>query len=155
MTRDTDNCGCGSSCCGSSSTGGKKLTAVRSLRIEWRHLDQQGETCQRCAQTGQAIERVMARLADELSQLGIDVTFEETPLGKDDVAESNTILFNGTPVEELLPGAARAIDSDCPSCSDLIGQDTCCRAVEYQGITFEEIPEWMIHMVAWRAVGLA
>jgi hypothetical protein len=91
-------------------------------------------------------------LKQELGAAGVQVSFTETSLPESRMAESNVILFNGVPLEELLAGVASGT-SDCPSCACLVGRKTACRTVEYAGRSYEEIPEELIRKAAWRAVG--
>lgn len=35
---------------------------MKKLKIEWRHLDVEGETCDRCYDTGDNLEREVRRL---------------------------------------------------------------------------------------------
>jgi hypothetical protein len=75
----------------------------------------------------------------------------ETELPQEDLAQSNTVLFNGVPLEQLLEGAA-ASESTCQSCSCLTGTAVTCRTVEYDGRSYEEIPEELIRKAAYAAL---
>lgn len=116
---------------------------MKTLTIEWRHYDKQGETCDRCATTGAAVKKVISGLNAELEKKGFAVTFTETLLPEELMDQSNLLLFNGVPLEQVLDNAAAA-ENSCASCSCLTGTDTSCRTVEYQGVTYEEIPEELI-----------
>jgi hypothetical protein len=131
---------------------GWQEVSMKRLDIEWRHFERDGETCLRCAATGKTLQQVMAELKQELGAAGVQVSFTETSLPESRMAESNVILFNGVPLEELLAGVASGT-SDCPSCACLVGRKTACRTVEYAGRSYEEIPEELIRKAAWRAVG--
>lgn len=124
---------------------------MRALKIEWRHYDKEGQTCDRCAATGKSVKEVVAALTAELSTRDIAVTFIETTLPEERMPESNLILFNGTPLEEILAEADTS-DSHCASCSCLTGTNTTCRTIEYNGKTFEEIPEELIREAAYAAL---
>lgn len=115
----------------------------RSLTIEWRHYDKEGQTCDRCSATGKSVKEVVAALTAELAGQDVAVTFIETPLQEEQLPESNLILINGTPLEKIL-AEADASESHCASCSCLTGTDTACRTIEYNGKTYEEIPEELI-----------
>lgn len=39
---------------------------MKSLQLEWKHLDVNGQTCRRCADTGEAVLEVVADLIEEL-----------------------------------------------------------------------------------------
>lgn len=123
---------------------------MQELSIEWRHYDKAGATCDRCASTGEAVKKVISGLGSELEEKGFAVAFRETLLPEELMAQSNMLLFNGVPLEQLLDNAA-VNENSCASCSCLTGTETSCRTVEYQGATYEEIPEELI-LKAIRAV---
>lgn len=124
---------------------------MRELTVEWRHFEKDGATCDRCAATGKSVRDVVTGLSDELAGQGVKVTFVETPLTEELMAQSNMVLFNGIPLEDLL-GTATSAENDCQSCSCLTGTDTVCRTVEYEGRSYEEIPEELIRQAAYTAL---
>jgi hypothetical protein len=126
---------------------------MKELTIEWRHYDKEGATCDRCAATGTSAREVVAGLSAELADKGVTVIFTETNLPEDLMAQSNMILFNGVPLEALLDNAV-ADANHCSSCSCLTGSETNCRTVEYEGKSYEEIPEELIRKAAYKAIGL-
>lgn len=126
---------------------------MKELAIEWRHYDKGGATCDRCAATGSSLSEVVSELSRELEPKGVTVTFTETALPEEEIAQSNIILFNGLPLEAVLEDAA-AQESPCPSCSCLTGSETNCRTVQYQDMTYEEIPPDLIRKAAYKALGL-
>lgn len=126
---------------------------MKNLAIEWKHLETQGRTCGRCSATGQSLLEVVAELSKELGRQGIAVSFTETRLGDDRAPESNQILFNGVPLEDLIPGA-RAAESACCSCTELLGVSTLCRTLEIGRQTYEAIPAVVIRKAARKAAGL-
>lgn len=127
---------------------------MKALEIEWKHLETDGRTCERCAETGVRLRRVIDDLTGELAAQNIRVMFRETRLSSGrDILQSNVILFDGVPLEDLLPGA-QVIENHCESCSDLCRRDTACRAVRVGAITYEAIPEFMIRQAALRATGV-
>ena len=125
---------------------------MRELRIEWRHYVKGGATCLRCSATGKTLEEVIEELRAELKPRDITITFTETLLTEGQIPESNMILFNDVPLESLLPGAT-ASENLCASCACLTGTETSCRTVEYEGTTYEEIPEELIRKAAYAAIG--
>ena len=125
---------------------------MKELTIEWRHYEKEGATCDRCAATGSSVKEVVSELTRELEGRGVTVTFTETALPEELMAQSNMILFNGTPLEAVLENAA-ADENPCPSCSCLTGSETRCRTVEYEGKTYEEIPGELIRKAAYRVTG--
>jgi hypothetical protein len=108
------------------------------LVIEWKHLDVEGATCERCAGTIQEIHRAVEGLKSEGKMQGITIRIRETPLTAERIDESNAILINGIPIEAILAGMVR--ETSCPSCSTLTGKSNCCRAVEVDGTEYELIP---------------
>jgi hypothetical protein len=124
---------------------------MKTLHIEWRHLGQREFTCSRCAATGDTVEQVVDALRHELAPQGVSVTFTDTPLTAEQVPDSNSLFFNGVPIERLLP-AARASDNYCGSCSAITQQETYCRTVEHGGQVYEEIPEALIRHAALAAL---
>ena len=127
---------------------------MKHLHIEWRRYTKAGSTCDRCSKTGSSLNTVVELLRDELGARGISVTLTETEVPAEEISRSNSILFNGKPLEDLLSGAS-AGESNCPSCSCLTGSTAACRTIEYGGTTHEDIPPELIRAAALRAVGLA
>jgi hypothetical protein len=125
---------------------------IKRLVIEWCHLVVDGATCERCGATGSEVKNAVNELTKELGSFGIKVVFKETPLGTDQLEESNKILLNGKPIEDLIAGSVT--ETSCSSCSTLTGTSACCRAVEVDNEQYEEIPAWLIKRAAYRAVGL-
>ena len=109
------------------------------LTVEWRHYDNEGATCSRCCGTGANLQAVVA----EYAARGVAIELQETLLPYDRISESNLVLINGLPLEELLQGA-EAGASECPSCSCLSGQETICRTVQYDGRAYEELTPELI-----------
>lgn len=122
-----------------------------TLEIEWRHLDKDGRTCLRCSDTLQSLQQVTAQLAAECAPHGVHIVYRETRLSSEQLAESNLILFNGLPLESVLPGAS-ASESECLSCGELCGQPSFCRTVTVGGQTFEAIPATLIRQAACAVV---
>ena len=120
---------------------------MKTLEIEWRHLEKDGRTCLRCSDTLQSLQQVVGQLASECAPSGVRVEYRETRLPLERLPESNLILFNGVPLESVLPDAS-ASESECPSCGDLCGQPSVCRTVSVGGHTFEAIPAALIRQAA-------
>jgi len=118
------------------------------LRIEWRHYDKSGATCERCGDTGLNLKQVV----EEYAAKGVAIELKETMLDESRISESNLVLINGIPLEELL--AATTGESDCPSCSCLTGSDTSCRTVQCDGETFEELTPELIRRGIEKALAL-
>ncbi|MFO8047658.1 MAG: DUF2703 domain-containing protein [Desulfosudaceae bacterium] len=117
------------------------------LEIEWCHLDQDGQTCDRCAATGAAARQARDDLAAELSSLGWTVRLKETLLAAREIGRSNSIFINGLPLEELLPQVSVSKNC-CDSCGDLLGASTQCRTIQQQGRIYEAVPAGMMREAA-------
>ena len=121
-----------------------KEQKMKTLEIEWRHLDKDGNTCIRCSDTGDALNDVVGRLAEECKPCGWDIKFRETKLSEKEISESNIILFNGKPIEQILP-EAKTSESHCESCCKFTDiPSTSCRTVEFGGTSYEGIPSSLI-----------
>ncbi len=125
---------------------------MKTIIIEWRHLDQSGDTCDRCSDTGSALRQMIAAMQQACPQNGYLVQFVEVKLPPSQVHQSNSIFVNGVPVEHRLQGA-RASKSSCGSCSDLIGKPTACRTIEFRGAKHEVIPAELVYAAACMEVG--
>lgn len=104
------------------------------LTIEWRHYDKEGATCSRCCGTGDNLQAMVAEYVTH----GVDIKLQETLLPYERISESNLVLMNGVPLEELLAGAETG-ESECVSCGCLAGQETSCRTVQHDGTVYEEL----------------
>ncbi|HOI12957.1 MAG TPA: putative zinc-binding protein [Methanoculleus sp.] len=140
-------CGCGTDCGCEGSTD--------TLVVEWRHIGRDIEnTCGRCGETGKAVRETVDRIRAVLEDAGITVKFVENVLPHDAVADSNSILFNGVPLEDLIEGM-EVTSTPCASCACITGQDDVeCRAVEYGGERYESIPPELIARAVLKALGL-
>ena len=125
---------------------------MKSLQIEWMHLDVNGETCERCGDTGNALRETVSSLQKELSALGCEIRMKETVLTSEEIAQSNQILFDGKQIEELID--LKTEHNYCASCSDLIGQETECRSVIFHGERYDDVPPEAIREAVFAALGL-
>ncbi|KLK88692.1 hypothetical protein SZ63_06805 [Methanoculleus sediminis] len=138
-------CGCGCGCEESTDT----------LIVEWRHIGRDIEnTCERCSETGKTVRETVDRIRAALEDTGITVKFIENVLPHDAIADSNIILFNGVPLEDLIEGM-EVTSTPCASCACITGQDDVeCRAVDYSGERYESIPPELIARAVLKALGL-
>jgi len=125
---------------------------MNTLKIEWRHLDVAGETCNRCYDTGENLTQEVKRLSRAFQPLGIEVVLSETKLDDTQIPQSNTILFNSVPIEDILN--IKVSENYCDSCTSLLGKETYCRTVIYEGNEYEEIPAKAIRQAAYKVLGL-
>ncbi len=120
----------------------------KKIKIEWRHLDKQGNTCDRCSVTGENVMDAAKLIEDNCFGGGIvSIDFKETLLGKDKLGESNLILINNIPIEKLLPNTTIG-SSSCDSCSSLVGKQVSCRTLRCGNNLVEEIPSSLIYKAA-------
>ena len=73
---------------------------------------------------------------------GIQVEVIDTALTEDRIGESDMVLINYTPIEQLVGAGVQC--TECSSCGDLIRNPTCCRAVPSEGDTKETFPTEII-----------
>jgi hypothetical protein len=116
---------------------------MRLLPIVWQRLvNAQGQTCNRCGNTYEALQRAVAKLKHVLAPLGLEPTLETKEIHKEsfqsDPSASNKIWIAGKPLEDWL-GADVGSSSCCSVCGDAE-----CRTVEVEGTVFEAIPEDLI-----------
>jgi len=124
----------------------------KRLEIEWKHFAVGDATCERCGNTGEALRTAVEELRREFTPAGVKINLTETSLDKIRMAESNEIRMNGMLIEDLL--AAGVVSTDCPSCGTLVGESTCCRALEIDNERYEDIPAEMIKKAAYHALGV-
>jgi hypothetical protein len=93
---------------------------MKRLIIEWRHLDVEGETCDRCYDTGENLANEVKRLNRVLQSKGIEVEWIETKLNDSQIPQSNTLFFNGVPIEDILQ--IEVSENFCDSCTALLGK---------------------------------
>lgn len=125
-----------------------------TLLVEWRHIGESVDaTCERCAATGRTLAEaeVVAAIRPALSARRIRVRVTGTVLPPERIAESNTILFNGVPIEDLLD-EVRVEMTPCASCSCITGTEADCRAIVCGDETHEALPADLILKAALRAV---
>lgn len=125
---------------------------MKKLKIEWMHLDVKGETCDRCYDTGENLTAEVKRLSRALQKYNIEVEYVETKLDKTQIPQSNKILFNDVPIENILD--IKVAENFCDSCSELLGDVTYCRTIEFDGNEYEEIPAKAIRQAAYKVLDL-
>ena len=116
---------------------------MKELEIEWKHLDVDGKTCDRCAGTGDEIHQFVNRLHEECATQDVHIILKEIKLTEKEIEESNRIFINGIPLEDILPETTVS-QNVCSSCSDLLGSSTCCRTIIHTGKEYETIPQQLI-----------
>lgn len=117
--------------------------ALRPLPIVWQRLvSAEGQTCDRCGATHEALQRAVAKLKQVLAPLGLEPVFETKEISEDsfktDPSASNRVWIAGRALEEWL-GA----DVGASRCCSVCGESE-CRTVKIEGVVFEAIPEGLI-----------
>ena len=115
---------------------------MKILPIVWQRLVSSGQTCPRCAGTGDEVERAYQQLRTQLLPLGIEPVLETREIDdaafKANPSESNRIWIAGKPMEEWLNASA----GSSPCCS--VCGDSECRTVEVGGSIYEVVPEELL-----------
>ena len=116
---------------------------MKNLTIRWQRLiNQAGQTCSRCTDTGQTVEAAFTKLKKSLYELGIEVELKKETLDftifTKDPLQSNRIWIEGKPLEEWI-GATVGKSQCCDVCGD-----SECRTVSTDQDTFEVVPEDLI-----------
>jgi hypothetical protein len=129
---------------------------MKPLHIEWQHLDVDGKTCRRCADTGKTLTRVVEELRSDLEPRGIRITVTERKLAKDQIALSNRLFFNGRALENILPDVTVS-ENSCLSCAEVCGcgSEVNCLTIIRAGTVYEAIPATLIREAALATIGLA
>ena len=111
---------------------------MKPLPFLWKRLVVDGQTCDRCSGTQQALQDAIAKLRVALAPLGIQPVLEIQAIDSDELkaapAESNRVWILGRPFEEWL-GASAGSSACCSVCGDAP-----CRTLEMEGQTYETIP---------------
>ena len=94
----------------------------------------------------------MRKLNSSLQPSGIRVEWFETKLEGDRITESNSVLFDGTPIEDILEIGSS--ENYCGSCSDLLEKESFCRTIHYDGFEFEDIPAKAIQDAVYKVLDI-
>ena len=116
---------------------------MKQLHILWQRLvTPEGNTCDRCRGTQEAIGRVIPMLEAALRPLGMEPILETRAIDRDlfkgNPSESNRIWIDGRAIEDWL-NASVGNSTCCSACGD-----SPCRTLEVGEDTFETIPEQLI-----------
>lgn len=127
---------------------------MKTLKIEWKHLDVAGDTCNRCYDTGENLVQEVKRLNRTLQPQDIEVELIETKLDDTQIPQSNMILFNGIPIEDILD--IKVSENFCDSCTTLLatGAEIYCRTITYDGNEYEDIPAKAIRQAALKVLAI-
>ena len=128
----------------------------KELVIEWKHIGNEIEkTAEEFEETGMTLSAVLAEIRMLLEMEGVGVRVDETVLPDDAPAGSESLLFNGIPIEVLLGGVeVTATACSCASCDscETCGEEEECRTLRYSGEEYEAIPPELIGRAAAKAL---
>jgi len=116
---------------------------MKTLIIRWqRFIDESGQTCTRCEETGDTVKTAFDKLKKALAVMDIEVELEKETLNflifTKDPLQSNRVWIGGRPLEEWI-GATVGKSQCCDVCGD-----SECRTISTGQNTFEAIPEDLI-----------
>ena len=123
---------------------------MKTHLIEWKRFVRGGNTCNRCESTGETLRTVIRELNAACGSARLRLKTTRLPASR--LAESNSILIDGRPLEQILP-AVQVKQTDCPSCGELIGKSAQCRTVVVEGRIHEAVPAELIRSAICRAAG--
>lgn len=116
---------------------------MNTITVEWMHLDKDGQTCERCNNTGLEVKQIVERLNNECLSKQVQILFKETKLTEENIDKSNLILINGSSIESILPNTVVS-ESNCCSCGELTGKNEVCRTIIHFSEVYETIPQKLI-----------
>jgi len=116
---------------------------MKQLIIRWQRLvNESGQTCNRCSDTGSTVDKAYNKLKKSLAELGIEVELKKEVLGFSifikDPLQSNRIWIAERPLEEWVGATVGK-----SKCCDVCGESE-CRTISINQDTFENIPEDLI-----------
>ncbi|EGY23869.1 MOSC containing domain protein, partial [Desulfovibrio sp. A2] len=68
-----------------------------TLVVEWRHLDVQGQTCDRCRDTGAELRDAIKALSAEFAGDGVRIEYRETRLAPSTSPRPTAFSWTGCP----------------------------------------------------------
>lgn len=123
---------------------------MRTVTIEWRHLDVKGDTCERCFETGETLKAEVTRLNQALKSYDVHVEWFETKLDAANIEQSNMILINGRSIETIIQ--VKVEENYCGSCTDLVGSTSYCRSIVYCGKSYDDVPAFAIRDAVYKVL---
>lgn len=124
---------------------------AKVVRIEFRYFDR--STCSRCKTTDENVSKTVRNLREALAEEGVKVEFKTVKLPASKLAQSNSILINGTDIEELVNGRKNSRATACKGCCKLLKGPCECRAYAYRGKKYRYIPRAMIREAIRKVIG--
>jgi len=115
---------------------------AKKIVVEYLYLDLQA--CDRCIQTGNALDEVVATLAPALKIAGFEVSYNKIEMKTAEIAarykflSSPTIRVNGRDICKTVK------ENRCRCCGDISGTDVSCRVFGHGAKTYEVPPKEML-----------
>jgi len=122
---------------------------MKTHLIEWKRFVQKGPTCNRCDDTGGTLRDVIRTLNAGCGAKLARFRLKTTRLPARRIGEFNSILIDGRPLEQIVPGVT-VTETDCRSCGELAGKPMSCRAVVIKGHTHNAVPADLIRSAICR-----
>ena len=121
------------------------------LTIEWRHHRDPARYLPLCPDTGRRLQDVIDEIATLLGPRGIEVEFIEQEYTDDAPGKAQMLLFDGIPLEELVPPRRRGGPCfECTVCGPRQEECGACEEVDY----YMAVPESVIRLAALKAAGM-
>lgn len=120
---------------------------MKKIIVEWFRYEKEGNTCCRCGDSTEVVRRVIDEF--RASNADLDVELKKHSLGEDRLDLSNTVKINGKDIMDIL-GEKQRVLTACPSCTDLIGQETDCNSYMYKGKIYDVLPGEMLKEALYR-----
>ena len=117
---------------------------MKNVHIEWKHYVKDGKTCTRCSLTGHNLHQAIKFFEEKFKKQDIKFILKESALNEKEINQSNSLIINGLPIEEILKEDLSVKSNHCQSCSCFAGKRTNCKAISYSGKDFDEIPQDVI-----------
>lgn len=115
---------------------------MKTLPIIWQRLVSKGQTCPRCAGTGEEVERAYQQLKTQLLPLGIEPVLEVREIDdasfNADPSASNRIWIANEPMEKWLNASVGS-----SKCCSVCGESH-CRTMDVSGTSYEIVPEELL-----------
>lgn len=116
-------------------------------KLIMRHYVLRDMDCESCTKTGETLQKLGAQMMPKLSPLGLELSLQEAEMNEateETLAKANQVTFScpeatmeEIALEDIL--GLSVTQEPCDSCS----QGT-CRAVQYQGTGYQELPAGLI-----------
>jgi len=120
--------------------------------VEFDYLTVDGDTCERCGDTRDAVRAAVADARAALPSSVAMIDYLERELTPGRLADSNRVLVNAS--GRGVAGRSQR-DERLPSCGELVGEPVCCREIEVAGVRTEAVGRDVVFDAIMAAAGLA